>query len=94
DGSFGFRALARRLLGDANLHSQMRREIVQYLDANRHIDTFQTAITSGIGQSYNHYLHLMSNPATLMGQPEILAAQLKYGKSTFVLLDRPCQTYQ
>ena len=27
----------------------MRREIVQYLDANRHIDTFQTAITSGIG---------------------------------------------
>ena len=98
DGSCGFRALARALLGDANLHSQIRQEIVQYLDANRHIHTFQAAITSGIGienlpilgeppclyQSYDHYLELMSNPATYMGHPEIIAAQLKYGRTVHV----------
>ena len=96
-----FRALARRVLGNANHHSQIRREIVQYLDTNRDIDPFQTAITSGIGvqqlpilgehprldRPYDQYLQLMSNSATYMGKPEILAAPLKHGRMIHVSLN-------
>ena len=79
DGSCGFRALARHILGDAERHLQIRSEIVQYLSAHRNNPSFH--ISDGINlehlivhgepprsySSYDEYLRLMSNPFTYMG---------------------------
>lgn len=91
DGSCGFRALARRFFGDAELHLQARRQIVQYLRNNR--DNNDLHIYDGIGTellhcldlqpttytSYDDYLQKMSMPGTYIGQPEITAAISVFG---------------
>ncbi|CAM9472450.1 unnamed protein product, partial [Hapterophycus canaliculatus] len=92
DGSCGFRALARNILGDPDLHSTMRMQIVHYISAHR--DNIDFHITDGIGQemlyrlghppftysSVDDYISKMSMASTYMGQPEITAAQQLFGK--------------
>lgn len=79
---------------------QVRQEVVPYISANRADPNFQMAISAGIGiehlhflgaapiaySSYDHYLQLMSLPATYMGEPEIYAARLKYQRQIHVTI--------
>lgn len=92
DGACGFRGIARRIYNDPNKHAQVRSEIVQYMSDNRNNPTFQTAISTGINTeylnilgeqprryaSYDQYLTIMSHPRAYLGQPEIVAATLRY----------------
>ncbi|CAN0322336.1 unnamed protein product, partial [Ectocarpus sp. 4 AP-2014] len=91
DGACGFRAVARRFLGDPELHFQARHQIVQYLNTHRHDNDLH--ITNGIGiellyclglpptfyLSYDDYIAKMSMPSAYMGQPEITAAISIFG---------------
>ncbi|CAN0365209.1 unnamed protein product, partial [Ectocarpus sp. 13 AM-2016] len=92
DGACGFRGIARRIYNDPNKHAQVRSEIVQYMSDHRNNPTFQTAISTGINTeylnilgeqprryaSYDQYLTIMSHPRAYLGQPEIIAATLRY----------------
>ncbi|CAN0482926.1 unnamed protein product, partial [Laminaria digitata] len=96
--SCGFRALARRNLGHPDLHLQVRRDVVQYLSDNRARASFQMAISAGTSlehlhilgstpqlyTSYDHYLQLISFPSTYMGEPEVVAARLKYQREIHI----------
>ncbi|CAM9954249.1 unnamed protein product, partial [Laminaria digitata] len=93
DGSCGFRFLSRHILGNPDLHAQIRNEVVQYL--HQHRDNQDFNISTGIGiehiyalgqppsiyTSYNDYLQAMSSSTSYMGQPEIIAAGLLYDKN-------------
>lgn len=99
DGACGFRAVARAIYNDANLHQQVRQEIVSYLDTQRHVTNFH--ISSGINiellfsttsdpftyADYDEYLTIMAMPTTYMGQPELIAAHLLYQHNFHVVLD-------
>ncbi|CAM9774192.1 unnamed protein product, partial [Sphacelaria rigidula] len=90
DGSGGFRAIARRFLGDPELHMKARHQILRHLANNRHNNDFH--IHDGIDKehlysihsqpttysSYIDYLLKMPMPSTYMGQPEITAAISMY----------------
>ncbi len=98
DGACGFRAIARHVLGDPELHLQVRQQVVQYMSDNRHHD--QLGINEGINMeylydsrmspstyhSYDDYLIRMSSPHAYMGEPEIAAARAVYGKQIHVHL--------
>lgn len=96
DGNCGFRAIARRVLGDPDLHYHIRSQVVQYILNNRqnndlHIyDGIQRELLYGAGlmpfqySSYDDYIEKMSLPNTYMGQPEITAANYLYNLSIVV----------
>ena len=91
DGACGFRAIARHINGDPELHYQIRQYLVQYMSENCHNNDLriyeginvELLYGSGMQPSTYHsydYLAKMSSPYTYMGQPEITAVSAFYGK--------------